>query len=119
MDLTAIGMFLIIVILAIIISSLPLYFAVHMLGGDATILKVFLTNLLIGVLTGVFGAVLGVKAIGGILALVITTIIYMVMFHLGILRAIIAMFLSAIIAFLLTVLAAMVLGVTIPALTLL
>jgi hypothetical protein len=101
---------ILLIFLAILISSLPLYLAVIILGGRASILKVFLTNLLVA-----FVAVAGVEMFGfGALAIVlISVIIYMVMFRLGVIRAAFAWVLQYIVAALLLYLAVL-LGITMP-----
>ncbi len=53
------------VVVIIIISALPLYFAVKFLGGKATIFKVLMVNLIVGIV----GAVLDVPVVGFVLLL--------------------------------------------------
>jgi hypothetical protein len=62
---------ILLIFLAILISSLPLYLSVVILGGRASILKVFFTNLLVA-----FIAVFAVEAFGlGAFAIVILSIL--------------------------------------------
>ncbi len=95
MALSSIVMIGIMLLLIIVISSLPLYFAVKILGGDASIIKVFFTNLIVGLigfgLTSMFG-------LGSLLILIVTVFLYMFIFDLGIIRAIIAWLLQYVIA---------------------
>ena len=53
------------VVAILIISALPLYFAVKFLGGKATIFKVLMVNLIVGVI----GAALDMPVIGFVLLL--------------------------------------------------
>jgi hypothetical protein len=101
---------ILVIFLAILISSLPLFLSVIVLGGRASILKVFFTNLLVA-----FIAVFAVEAFGlGALAIVILSVlIYMVMFRLGIIRALFAWILQYLVAGLLLYLA-LILGISLP-----
>jgi hypothetical protein len=101
---------ILLIFLVILISSLPLYLSVRILGGRASILKVFFTNLLVA-----FLAVAAVEMFGfGALAIVlVSVIIYMVMFRLGIIRALFAWVLQYLVAGLLLYLAVL-FGVALP-----
>ena len=100
---------LLIILIAIIISSLPLYFAVLMLGGEASILKVFLTNLLIGILSGVLVNYFG---FGSLIVLLFVVIFYSFMFKVGFIRSFLAFLIQYVIAFLLVILFAFVFGIS-------
>lgn len=94
---TLIGIFLVIVI-----SSLPLYFAVKALGGKAGILKVFLVNVIVAVLIPIFIAWLGFN--GGMAATVLSFIamllMYVIFFDLGFIKAFLAWLLQLFFIFL-------------------
>jgi hypothetical protein len=94
----AISVVILAIILAIIISSLPLYLAVKFLGGDATIVKVFLTNILVAVLSSALTYFFGLSTL---YLLIIIVILYMFIFDLGIIRAFVVWFLQYVIAVLL------------------
>jgi hypothetical protein len=111
MAIESIFMFIIILILAIIISALPLYFAVLFLGGDATIFKVLITNIIVAISVALFTTFF---ALGGLFILIPVIIIYMFMFDLGLFKALIAWFLQFFIAVVLVIIAVMLFGVTIP-----
>ena len=102
--------FMLVVFLAILLSSLPLYLSVAILGGRASILKVFFTNILVAII-----AVFAFDAFGfGALAIVLfSVLLYMLMFRLGIIRALFAWLLQYIIAGLLLYLA-LLLGISMP-----
>ena len=91
-----------VIFIAIIISCLPLYFAVLFLGGDASILKVFLTNVGIGVITAILVNFYG---FGGLVVLIFVIFIYSVVFNMGFIKAFFAWLLQYVIAFLLVLLA--------------
>lgn len=100
---------IIIVLIAIIISSLPLYFSVKLFGGDASILKVFLTNIIVGIVSAVL---MGLFGFGALIILLVTILIYKAMFDLGFFRAFFAWLIQYVIAFLLVILFAFILGLS-------
>ena len=91
------------IILVLVMSSLPLYFAVKFLGGKATILKVIFVNLIVGVISGV----LAIPLLGFILLL----FIYKKFFELSWLKAFLASILQFVVAAILVVVAVVVLGI--------
>ena len=103
---------ILIFLLAIIISSLPLFIAVRMLGGHATILRVLITNILVGVLTGWLFASWGA---GTLIILLATILLYSFIFKMGIIRSFFAWLIQYIVAFLLILLFTVLLGVTLVA----
>lgn len=103
---------LISVIASIVISSLPLYISVKLLGGKASMMRVFFTNMLMAFLT-----FYSMKTWGfGVLAIILlTVIIYMLMFKLGMIRAFFAWLLQYFVAAFLVYLVITLLGITLPA----
>jgi hypothetical protein len=101
--------FLVVVILAIIISSLPLYFSVKLLGGDASILKVFLTNILMGVVSAILMKMFG---FGGLAVLLFTILLYAAIFDMGFIRSFFVWLIQYVIAFLLVILFVFILGIS-------
>ncbi len=97
------GLGLLGIILISIISALPLYFAVKFLGGKATILKVILVNIAVGLL----GFLLNIPIIGFILLL----LIYKEMFELSWFRAFLAWILQFVVAVILILCAVLLLGI--------
>ena len=97
------GMGIIGIVLLLVISSLPLYFAVKFLGGKATILKVIFVNLFVGIVSGV----LSIPLLGFILLL----FIYKKFFELSWLKAFFALILQFVVAVILVVIAIVVLGI--------
>ena len=91
------------IVLLLVVSSLPLYFAVKFLGGKATILKVILVNLIVGLVSGL----LSIPLLGFILLL----FIYKKFFELSWLNAFFAWILQFVIAVILVVIAIAVLGI--------
>ena len=101
--------FLVVVIISIIISSLPLYFAVKLFGGDASILKVFLTNILVGFVSAVLMKIFG---FGGLVILLFTILLYAAIFDMGFIRSFFAWLIQYVIAFLLVILFVFILGIS-------
>jgi len=100
---------IIIILLAIIVSSLPLYFSVRLFGGDASILKVFFTNILVAIISSVLLRLFG---FGALIILLSTILVYMFMFKLGFFRAFFAWLIQYVVAFLLVLLFLFVLGLS-------
>ena len=99
----------ILIVLSIaIISSLPLYIAVNMLGGKVTILKVFLTNTIVALLLLWLTKVMGWSSI---ILFILTIIAYKFIFKLGLLKSafawvlqyIVVIILGLIVGFILTI----------------
>ncbi len=78
------------IVAILIISALPLYFAVKFLGGKATIFKVLMVNLIVGVI----GAALDMPIIGFVLLL----FVYKEVFKMSWLSAFLAWILQFIVA---------------------
>lgn len=76
------------VIIALIISALPLYFAVKLVGGEAGIVKIILISLLLSFAS--VGATRFIGIFAGIFMLVATLFIYKLAFKISFLRAFIA-----------------------------
>jgi len=93
-----------------LIGVIPLYLAIKIMGGEATILRIILAKLS-GLVIGALGSLfLGV--IGGVTSLIITILIYKVVFDLGFLRTIIVWLIEAAIMVGLVILAIFVFGVS-------
>lgn len=80
------------IILTLVISALPLYFAVKLVGGEAGIVKVILINLLLSFAS--VGAIHFISIFAGIFMLIATLFLYKIAFKLSFLRAFIAWFLQ-------------------------
>ena len=93
------------------ISAIPLLIAVRLLGGEASIFKVILANLLVG-LAGVL-IYYQFPAFAGIITFVGLLLIYSMMFRISFVKALFAWILQGIIAFVLLVLAVILLKVPI------
>ncbi|MBD3309895.1 hypothetical protein GF351_01615 [Candidatus Woesearchaeota archaeon] len=85
-------------ILIIVISAIPLWLAVKMLGGKATILKVIIVNLLVALAAFVIGLIIKVGWVGSVLTAVALLFIYSFMFRIGWVRSALAWLLQVIIA---------------------
>lgn len=101
MALIGLGLGIVAIVIILIISALPLYFAVKMLGGDATIFKVIMVNVAVGII----GAVLDAPLIAFLLLL----FVYKSLFNLSWFGALGAWLLQFVVAGLLIV-ASVVLG---------
>ncbi|MBR9690943.1 hypothetical protein GOV08_04635 [Candidatus Woesearchaeota archaeon] len=97
-------------LLAMIISALPLYFAVKLFGGKATILKVLFVNLIAGIVIGSIKLAIGL--FGGLLAFIVLLLIYKYMFGLGFLRAFFVWIMQFVIAAILLIIAMFSFGVS-------
>lgn len=97
--LTLIYIILIIILLAII-SALPLYISVNLLGGEATIFRVLLTNSVVAILLSLLVRRLGL----GLIALFLLTIVaYKFIFKLTFLKALFAWVLQYIVVVILVI----------------
>lgn len=96
------------IFLVIVISSLPLWLAVRIMGGDAGFLKVFFVNVGLGILGLVLGSFFGNL---GILSLVVNIVVYMSAFDLSFFKALLAMILSVVFAVVMIVGALLLLGI--------
>ena len=85
--------------LVALISAIPLYFAVLFLGGNVTLLKAALVNILCGVILSFIHQYFGVTI--GILSLFITIIVYKIMFDLGWIRGFLVFLLEGVFVLLL------------------
>jgi hypothetical protein len=101
---------ILIIVGAFIISALPLYMAVKMLGGRATILKTILVNILCSVIIGVIYLVLPFASIIAFIALLW---IYHEMFRLKWFKAFLAWIISIVITFLFILIFAILFGISI------
>ncbi len=102
---------LLLITLAIfIISALPLYFAVKMLGGKATLLKILIINLIVALVSFMINFLF--QTWGGLIAFILMIWIYKDFFKLGWLRALLAWLLQFVFAVIIVIILAL-LGVTI------
>jgi len=90
---------LLILLLGLAISSIPLNIAVHLLGGDSSIIKVIIVNISVGVVAALINFY--VNAYAGIVAFISMLFIYKLAFDLGWIRAFLAWILQGIILVLL------------------
>lgn len=88
-DITAlIAAHTLLVIIALVISALPLYFAVKLVGGEAGIVKIILISLLLSFAS--FGATRFIGIFAGIFMLIATLFVYNLAFKISFLKAFIA-----------------------------
>ncbi|MFC1705003.1 hypothetical protein ACFLZ6_01595 [Nanoarchaeota archaeon] len=78
----------VILFVLIVISALPLYIAVKLLGGKASIIKVFIVNIIVGILVPIVNSF--INWFGGLIAFIVLLFIYKKMFDLGWFRAFVA-----------------------------
>ncbi len=97
-----------IVILALIISALPLYFAVKLVGGEAGIVKIILISLLLSFAS--FGAARFIGIFAGIFMLIATLLVYKLAFKISFLKAFIAWILQYVFVFIAVMVALFLLG---------
>jgi|TARA_B100002003_G_C14117165_1_gene537323 hypothetical protein len=101
---------ILIFLLGILISSLPLFIAVNMLGGHATILNVLLTNIIVGLLTGWLVASFGA---GTLIILLVTIFLYSFIFKMGMIRSLFAWLIQYVVAAILIIIVLMLFGISI------
>jgi hypothetical protein len=89
---------ILVIILLFVISALPLYLAVKVLGGKTNIIKTILVMIVAGILTAIITAIF---PFGGIIAFILLIWIYHEMFRLKWIKALIAWVLQLIFIFLL------------------
>ena len=99
---------ILIIIIVLLVSALPLYFVVKLLGGHSTILKVFLVNFLAAGISLVLTVY--VQSFVGLFSFMLTLIIYKIIFDLSLLRAFFAWILQYVIAVILIVLFIILIG---------
>lgn len=105
------ALLLLLVTLALfLISALPLYFAVKVLGGKAGLFGVLFTNLLVAIVSFIINFLFDTW--GGLFAFVLMIWIYKEFFELGWLRALLAWLLQFVFAVLILLLLSL-LGVTV------
>ena len=73
-----------VIALAIIISSLPLYFAIKMFGGEVSILKVFFVNTILAIISFVLVYFYGLSTL---LILLVTVLFYSLFFKINPIKA--------------------------------
>ncbi len=86
---------IVIILVLIIISSLPLYLTVNLLGGETSIAKVFFVNIASGIV--VFAVKFFVGDIGGFVTFLINIIIYKMAFQLSAIKSILVVLLQGIV----------------------
>lgn len=98
------ALWIIILVFAIVflIASLPLHFSVTFLGGESSILKAMVTNVLIGIIgAGIYAYI---PKFAGILYFIAMLFIYKSMFSVGWIRSLLVWVLQGIIAIILLML---------------
>jgi len=101
---------LLVLILIFMLSALPLYFSVKVMGGKTTLLLVILVNLLVGLVTFIVKYLFDTW--GGVFAFILMIGIYKEMFRIGLMRALLVWILQFAFAMFLFMVAITVLGVT-------
>lgn len=96
------------VFIVILLTALPLYIAVHLLGGRASIWTVLKANIFVGLL----GVGLQMMGIPGFLAFIAGLFIYRSMFDMGFFRTLIAVLLQGVVAVALVLVAMMLFGLS-------
>lgn len=97
--------------IVLVLSSIPLLISVRMMGGEASIARVILTNLLVG-LVGVL-LYYQFPMFSGILSLIALLLVYSMMFRISVIRAAFAWLIQGVIAFLLLLAAVFLFGIPI------
>ncbi len=77
--------FLLGIVVLFVVTALPLYLAVKMLGGETTILRTVLVMILTGFLVSLSHSLGGIY--GGFIAFIVTLWLYRIVFRLGWVRA--------------------------------
>ena len=86
-----------IIVIVFVVTSIPLHISVSLLGGESTILKAAIVNLIAGVVGALIYFFTGY---GGVVSFIALLVVYKTMFGLGFLRALLAWFLQGVIGFL-------------------
>lgn len=102
---------LLLILAAFIISALPLYFSVKLLGGKTGILKIILINLLVAFITLIVKYFF--NSWGGLIAFILMIWIYKDFFRLSWLRALLAWLLQFVFAVIIVIVAILVFGISI------
>lgn len=97
------------VILVLVISALPLYFAVKLVGGEAGIVKIILVSLILSFAS--VGAARFIGILAGLFMLFATLFIYKIAFKISIFRAFLAWVLQYVFVFLAIFIVLMFLGI--------
>jgi len=110
------------IVVGLIISAIPLFIAIKFLGGKASLMKVIIVNLLVGIVSFLIILFL-IPSIGSLsswlltilpfLPYIVLILIYSIFFQLGIIKAIIAWILQAVILYVLNLLSNSLLGIAI------
>ena len=93
----------------LVISALPLFFAVKIMGGRTGILKVILVNVIVGIVAYYIHSHFAIW--GTIAAFIALLFIYKIMFRIGFIKALIAWALQFVILFVLLYLFIVILGI--------
>lgn len=98
MDITAlIGANTLLVIITLILSALPLYFAVKLVGGHAGIVKIILMSLLLSFAS--MGATFFIGVFAGLFMLIATLFVYQLAFKISLIKAFMAWVLQYVFVF--------------------
>lgn len=93
---------ILVTVIIFILSSLPLYFAVKLLGGNTNLLKTALVALIAGIVVAVIESFFSIW--GGLIAFMLLLFIYKGMFGIGWLRAFLVWVIQLVIIVLISVL---------------
>lgn len=99
------------VIAALVISALPLYFAVRLVGGEAGIVRIILISLILSFAS--VGAARFIGIFAGLFMLIATLFVYKIAFKISFLRAFIVWVLQYVFVFIAVFIAVLLLGVSI------
>ncbi len=99
------------VIVTLVISALPLYFAVRLVGGEAGIVRIILISLILSFAS--IGAASFIGIFAGLFMLIATLFVYKIAFKVSFLKAFIAWLLQYVFVFIAIVFVISLLGVTI------
>ena len=102
---------LLLIVIVFMLSALPLYFSVKLLGGRTGLLKVILINLLVALVALIIKFFF--ESWGGLIAFVLMLWIYKDFFRMSWIRALLAWLLQFVFAVILVLLAILMFGVTI------
>lgn len=102
---------ILLVIVTLVISALPLYFAVRLVGGEAGIVRVILISLILSFAS--IGAASFIGIFAGLFMLIATLFVYKIAFKVSILRAFIAWLLQYVFVFIAIFIFILLLGISV------
>ena len=100
---------ILLIVVAFIIASLPLFFTVKILGGRTGLFKPVFVNILVGI---VVAAIYWLLPFASIIAFIVTIWLYRELFRLKWWKALVAWFMQGFVAFLLVLLLGAIFGIS-------